>query len=76
MAVWNPEANELLLKVLECQSTEERQSLLDQACRDRPDLRAHVEALLAASEKAGDFLESSPVYLAESPELSPAAAQR
>ncbi|HVR98127.1 MAG TPA: hypothetical protein VMW27_16030, partial [Thermoanaerobaculia bacterium] len=34
----------------------ERSALLDTACAGDPDLRAEVEALLAADEKAGSFL--------------------
>jgi serine/threonine protein kinase len=53
---WNPEANEIFLKALEMQAAEERRAYLDGACRS--DLRPQVEALLAASEQAGSFLES------------------
>ncbi|GAI93645.1 unnamed protein product, partial [marine sediment metagenome] len=39
----------------------ERVAYLDGVCRDDPELRARVEALLAAHEEAGSFLESPPV---------------
>ncbi len=38
-------------------SPEERAAFLDQACVGRPELRAAVEALLAAHEKSGDILD-------------------
>ena len=43
MPSWNPEANELFLKALDRPPGEERRWFLDEACRDRPDLRAQVE---------------------------------
>ena len=36
---------------------EDRRALLDHRCGDDPELRGRVEAMLEASEKAGDFLE-------------------
>ena len=38
-------------------SPEERAAFLDQACAGRPELRAAVEALLAAHEKSGNILD-------------------
>jgi serine/threonine protein kinase/WD40 repeat protein len=58
MAVWNPRANDLFLKALEAGSPEERRAYLDGACGGEPSLRAQVEALLAASEQAGNFLQA------------------
>jgi hypothetical protein len=57
MADWNPQANEIFLKALDLAS-EQRRAFLDQACADNPGLRGQVEALLAASERAGSFLEA------------------
>jgi serine/threonine protein kinase/tetratricopeptide (TPR) repeat protein len=57
MTTWNPKANDLFLKVLELGSPEQRRASLDQACAGNPELRAQVEALLRASERAGRFLE-------------------
>src|SRR4051794_34432180 len=37
---------------------EERATYLDRACSGHPDLRARVEALLAAHDRAGESLES------------------
>src|SRR5437879_1057294 len=59
MADWNPHANEIFLNAVNCRSPEERLALLDSACRGDDRLRAQVEALLAASEQAGSFLELS-----------------
>ncbi|MHC4539935.1 MAG: protein kinase domain-containing protein [Planctomycetota bacterium] len=42
----------------------ERQSYLNEACREDPDLKVEVEALLKAHEGAGDFLEA-PVFDAD-----------
>jgi serine/threonine protein kinase/WD40 repeat protein len=60
---WNPQVNEMFLKALELESTEERRSYLDAACSG--DQRLQVEALLSASEKAGGFLESPLAAVAE-----------
>jgi eukaryotic-like serine/threonine-protein kinase len=48
---------------------QERQGFLDRACGDNAGLRAEVEALLAAHERAASFLESAP------PGLAPTTAQ-
>jgi tetratricopeptide (TPR) repeat protein/serine/threonine protein kinase len=65
MAAWDPRANQLFLEALELTSTEDRRGFLDRACGQDPTLRAAVEALLAAGERAGSFLER--------PALDPAA---
>jgi len=62
MTTWNPRANDLFLKALELRSPLERQQFLDGACAGDAALRAEVEALLQASDKAGSFLQfSAPV---------------
>jgi serine/threonine protein kinase/tetratricopeptide (TPR) repeat protein len=58
MPTWNPRANELFLKALELRVPSERQQYLDAACAGDAALRAEVQALLEASERAGSFLES------------------
>jgi serine/threonine protein kinase len=68
MTTWNPEANDLFLKALELRSAEERRAYLDQACGESPQLRAQVEALLRASERAGSFLERPAIALASGPD--------
>jgi serine/threonine protein kinase len=57
MAAWNPEANDIFLQALEIRSPDERRGYLDGACAGRAELRAQVDALLAAAERAGSFLE-------------------
>lgn len=60
MPTWDPRANDLFLKALEMCSAGERQEYLDGACVGDLALRAEVEALLEASVRAGNFLESPP----------------
>jgi len=55
---WNPEANDLFLKAVEMPSPEQRRIFLQEACCGRAELRAQVEALLAAGEQAGSFLDA------------------
>ena len=61
MADWNPEANALFLEALDLHPSEQRRAYLDPACGDNTALRARVEALLAASERAGSFLDKPAV---------------
>ncbi|MBA3483167.1 MAG: serine/threonine protein kinase, partial [Pirellulales bacterium] len=56
--MWNPKANELFLEAVERQPRESRNAYLDEACGDDAALREQVESLLAASDRAGSFLES------------------
>jgi serine/threonine protein kinase len=51
------EAKELFGRVLEAE-LHLRDSILDQACAGRPDLRREVESLLAAYEEAGVFIDA------------------
>src|SRR4051812_48694885 len=48
---------EITSAALEC-SASERPAWLDEACADDQALRREVESLLAAHERAGDFLET------------------
>src|SRR5262249_1519239 len=64
MAAWNPEANDLFLKALDLRSPGKRRAYIDEACRGNAELRAQVESLLSASERAGSFLEKPVVDLA------------
>jgi hypothetical protein len=75
MTAWNPRANELFLKALEISNPGERQEYLDGVCAGDLELRAGVEALLYASEKAGSFLES-PAANRDSTTDEPAAESR
>jgi eukaryotic-like serine/threonine-protein kinase len=56
MSTWNPRANDLFLKAVELRSREERQALIAQECGADESLRAEVERLLEASDRAGSFL--------------------
>jgi serine/threonine protein kinase/tetratricopeptide (TPR) repeat protein len=59
---------ELFAQALDIQDRAERAAFLDRACRDQPDLRAAVEQLLQAHERAGTFLNQSPPVLAAAAE--------
>ena len=52
-------------------SREERAAFLGQACSGRPELRAAVEALLAAYEKSANILDKPPVTLGLTVDSSP-----
>src|SRR3954454_14202740 len=60
MTTWNPRANDLFLNALELRPAAERREFLDRACAGDAALRAEVEALLEASDRAGSFLVSPP----------------
>jgi hypothetical protein len=47
---------ELLAKAVAIRNADERAPYLDKACHGEPQLRAQVEALLRAHDRAGDFL--------------------
>jgi eukaryotic-like serine/threonine-protein kinase len=57
MSTWNPRANDLFLEAIELHSYEERRALLDRDCGADEALRAEVERLLEASDRAGSFLD-------------------
>jgi serine/threonine protein kinase len=63
MAAWNCQANDLFLQASAVAEPQERRALLDRACNGNGDLRAMVDALLAASEEAGCFLEKPALAL-------------
>jgi serine/threonine protein kinase/tetratricopeptide (TPR) repeat protein len=58
MPAWIPEVNHIFAKALEIAASEERQAFLQQACHGNVELRFRVDAMLAAHESAGSFLES------------------
>jgi serine/threonine protein kinase len=70
--VWNPEANAIFLQLLE-QTPDQREALLQQCCGADSALAGHVRSLLAASERAGSFLESPPTIVAN---LADTASER
>ena len=51
-------AGEIFQNAIEIEDPEERKRYLDNACQANQKLRAEVEALLKAHEKAGDYLEA------------------
>ncbi len=65
----NAQIDGLLVEVLK-KPEDEREDYLDLVCRDDDGLRRELQGLLAASEKAGDFLERPAVHISETA-LSP-----
>src|SRR5262245_5338984 len=61
----------LFLHALERPAGPERAAYLEEACRDQPALRAELDELLAAHDRAGGFLGSA----AETAARNPAPAQ-
>jgi len=59
---------ELFVQALDIQDRAERAAFLDRACRDQPAVRAAVEELLQARERAGTFLDQQPPVLAAAAE--------
>ena len=57
---------ETLFEAALSRSSEERAAFLEQACEGRPELRAAVEALLAAHEKAANLLDRPPAQTVDS----------
>jgi serine/threonine protein kinase len=53
-------AEAIFHKAVEISDPRERAAYVAEACRGNPELQAEVEALLAAHEQAGDFLEAAP----------------
>src|SRR5262245_34448991 len=58
MAQSPPSAKAVFDEAIEIASLDDRRAYLDRICTDAPDLRQKVEALLAAYQQAGSFLES------------------
>src|SRR5262245_49658322 len=58
MTDWCPRANEIFLDALDIVAPEERRLFLDKACGGDGALRARVELLLRAGERAGGFLQA------------------
>ena len=48
MADWDPLVNEIFLRAIEAGSPAGRAEILDRSCRDEPELRRKVEALLSS----------------------------
>ena len=60
MPAWNPKANDIFLSALEIDALAQRQAFIEQACGGDEELLAQIASLLAASQKAGSFLEKPP----------------
>jgi len=59
---------DLFLQALDIKDPAERAAFFDRACADAPELRAQVEQLLMAHERAGQFLDQPhPVAVAGDP---------
>ena len=56
-------------------SPDERAAFLEQACAGQPELRAAVEALLAAHDKSDNILDRSPDTLGQTVDSDPGAAR-
>jgi serine/threonine protein kinase/tetratricopeptide (TPR) repeat protein len=67
MADWDPLVNEIFLRAIEAGSPAERVAILQTSCRDNPDLRRRVQALLRAHDGAGSFLDRPAPELAADP---------
>ncbi len=71
MVTWNPKANNLFLEAVEKPPGESRAAYLDEVCGPDVALRAQVESLLEANDRAGSFLESPAADLTQTTDQSP-----
>ena len=76
MSAWNPQANEIFLNALEIAAPTSRADYIEQACGDDAELRRHVDSLLAAGQKAGNFLEYLPSAVAFDATLNQPPAEK
>ena len=67
----SPKAKLIFSEALERETAEERAAYLDAACGNDQALRARVEGLLKGYAKAGDFLQTGPFDLGETPDNVP-----
>ena len=58
----NNEARDVFLAALALNSAEEQNRYLDQACRNKPELRQRVETLLREHQRAGSFLKAPAMF--------------
>ena len=63
MKAWKPRANDIFLRAAEIHAPDGRRRYVDDACGGDADLKAEVESLIAAGERAGGFLDSPPLGL-------------
>ena len=64
MPGWNRKANNIFLDALEIAVPADRYAFMEHACGGDPELQSQVNALMEASEKAGNFLETPPHAMA------------
>src|SRR5690242_20444874 len=57
MAAISPELQAIFWQALDCPSGAEQRTYLDRACEGDAALRSRIDALLAAHQNAGNFLE-------------------
>ncbi len=57
MSAWNPQANRIFLDAIEIAAPEGQNTFIERACDGDAALRKQVDSLIAASQKAGNFLE-------------------
>jgi serine/threonine protein kinase len=65
MADWNSRANDVFLRAVDIEPADKRREFLDAECDGDGNLRQEVDALLAASEKVGGFLNKPAVHLSK-----------
>ncbi len=64
MPTWNPQANDIFLDALEIAAPTDRKAFIERACGSDAEMRAQVDSLIAASQRAGSFLENPPSAVA------------
>jgi len=69
----NPDIHAIFNEAIELESDAERSRYLDEACRDSPQVRRRVEALLHAHSEAGSFLWGQPDDFAPTLDIAPIA---
>ena len=74
MPAWNPQANDIFLNALDIAAPAGRKAFIERACGGDAELRAQVESLIVASQKAGSFLENPPSAVAHESEATRALA--
>ena len=66
MVQWNAKANEIFVRASEFDAADKRRRFVESECGEDATLLAQVEALLAAGDRMGSFLEK-PVAPGRSP---------
>src|SRR5262245_66367059 len=74
MSAAGPRVFTIFGEALDCASPAEQTAYLDRACGSDTALRARVEALLHAHQRAGDFLHGPPAQADRGPAGAPGTA--